>query len=206
MHWTEYSYRLAETLAWPLLALLVIVLFRTQLKDVPARVREVSFGTAKIRFGKGVEEAHKQSENLSVAGITEAIPDVGSDNKFLDLAKAHPEAAALEAYKRIERFLAEAAGKYPWLHTKNPLTVAQQLYDDGFVEAGVVTLVENVRELRNAAIHASAQTIAFNEAVSYRCLCDEVIHWLKEGLERKRSRILKADTHPGPTPARAVPA
>jgi hypothetical protein len=51
MHWTEYSCRLAEALAWPTLALLAIVVFRVQLADVASRLRKFSFGRAKIELG-----------------------------------------------------------------------------------------------------------------------------------------------------------
>jgi hypothetical protein len=130
-----------------------------------------------------------------------------ADYKFLHLAKNHPEAAALEAYKRIERFLVKAAGQYPDLQTKNPLTLAQHLYDQGFLDAGVVTLVKNVRALRDAAIHANTKTIAVNEAVSYRCLCDDVMHKLEEGLVRaKLSRATVAELHSATAPPRALPA
>jgi hypothetical protein len=207
MHWTEYSCRLAEALAWPILALLAIVVFRVQLEGVASRVRKLSFGRAKIEFGSGVEEAHKQSENLPVKRGSKPDPDIDADDKFLDLAKNHPEAAALEAYKRIERFLVKAATQYPDLHTKNPLTLAQHLYDQGFLDAGVVTLVKNVRALRDAAIHADTKTIAVNEAVSYRCLCDEVIHKLEEGLARaKLSRTVLPEPPSAVVPPSPLPA
>ena len=207
MHWTEYSCRLAEALAWPTLALLAIVVFRVQLADVASRLRKFSFGRAKIEFGSGVEEAHKQSENLPVKRGSKPEPDIDADDKFLELAKNHPEAAALEAYKRIERFLVKAAGQYPDLRTKNPLTLAQSLYDQGFLDAGVVTLVKNVRALRDAAIHANAKTIAVNEAISYRCLCDEVIQKLEEGLSKaKLSSSTVAELHLATAPPRALPA
>jgi hypothetical protein len=186
VHWTEYPWRLAEVLAWPALAIFVVCLFRAQLAGVASRLQEFSFGRAKVKFGKALEDAHKESENLPVRRDSKPVPQIAADQQFLDLAKDHPEAAVLEAYKRIERFLVQTAGQYPDLRTKNPLTLAQQLYDDGFLDAGDVTLVEKVRALRNAAIHASTKTIASNEAVAYRCLCDEVIQKLEASLARAK--------------------
>jgi hypothetical protein len=186
VHWTEYTWRLADALAWPVLAVVIVFLFRTQLAGVAGRLEEFSIGRAKVKFGKGLEDAHKASENLPVKGDNNPVPEIAADKEFLDLARDHPEAAVLEAYKRIERFLVKTAGQYRDLRTKNPLTLAQQLYDDGFVDAGVVTLVENVRALRNTAIHANVRSIASNEAIAYRCLCDEVIHKLEDGLAKAK--------------------
>lgn len=201
MHWTHYTWRLVEALAWPAVVISVILLFRAQLGEVASRLQEFTYGRTKLKFGKALEDAHKESENLPVRADKNQIPDL--DHNFLNLAKDHPEAAVLEAYKHVERFLVETAGEYHDLRTKNPLKLAQQLYSEGFLDAGAAALVEKVRNVRDIAIHANTKTITSNEALAYRCLCDEVIHKLKDAFERanaartvKNSSNVRADDKP----------
>lgn len=192
MDWVHFSSRVIEALAWPAFILIFLVLIHKKLPGLLDRLVEITFPGGKAVFKKGLEEAREGAEDLPVSKNAQSPPAMAPDDPYLQLAQNHPEAAILEAYKRIERFLLEKSTEYPQLNTKNPLALAQQLEKQGDLDPGALTLIRKVRTVRNAAVHAKATTITPGEAIEFHCLCDEVIQKLAEGLRHASARIRKS--------------
>lgn len=66
MDWLDFAAAMTGSLAWPLAALGIALLFRSQIRTLLGRLNEVALGDAKATFAKDLDRAEKQAAALPV--------------------------------------------------------------------------------------------------------------------------------------------
>ena len=79
------------------------------------------------------------------------------------LADAHPAGAVVLAWQEVEleaRKLAERMNIFPTRMGRSALNVFSELRREGVIEADVVTIADDLRHLRNSAVHGPEPDIS----------------------------------------------
>lgn len=168
MDWKQFVSSIVAALAWPFVAVVLLVLLRKHLAGLAARLEEVTFGGAKAKFVRELERARDDSATLAPqVEIGENEPPPKADDRFLKLANEFPEAAVIEAYKGVEQALYALAQH---LGTAvRPPAIIKRLEHDGYATTNLLRSLDSLRSARNAAAHGGGgNRITPGEALEFR--------------------------------------
>jgi hypothetical protein len=170
------------SLAWPGVALLLILLLRPHLGGLVRRVEEFSLpGGVKAKFGKVLEEAQAH------VPISSQEESTFKDTDFLRLANELPEAAIIQSYREMEYIL----NQHPRMvgDERRPSDVIAFLHKEHLIESQTVELFNRVSEMRNAAVQVGgAQRLTPGEAIQYRLICQVLSAKLIQAFDRLAHR------------------
>ena len=207
MDWLSFIASLATSLAWPIAALLLVLLLRRQVGPALARLldratRVKAPGGIEFEFGRELGKAREKSEALEIETarlaapqpnfIKPAISPAEPDDRYIALAKLSPEAAILDAFKQVERVLVEnqhmldANYQGPTGGGRATLDqLVQELNAFNAISSEVVEQFRRVRNLRNLAAHPTGVVdLTVASALEYRELCRVLTNALELGFAR----------------------
>ncbi|MCW1381552.1 hypothetical protein OLX02_01825 [Novosphingobium sp. KCTC 2891] len=109
-HWFDRLVTLTGALAWPLVALVVALLFRAQLVALTARLDELRWGDKSARFARRLDRLEASAPFPPPPPPDEPEIALSGDHaRFLQLLEISPGAAVLDAWARVEEGLARLA-------------------------------------------------------------------------------------------------
>lgn len=164
-------------LAWPAVALIILVTFRRQIGAVVGRIREgEAFGT-KWKFDPAEAEPAVDAATRAT-GNTAAPSYLAQDTQWLrELARERPELAVVGAYAEVEKALKERMEEHG---TPPGRAAGMQLINDALqaqvIASPTAEAVQSLRRLRNTAAHGGA--VEIEKALDYVDLCDQVLYIL----------------------------
>jgi hypothetical protein len=178
----EFVAAMTKALAWPTAAVVVAVLFRTQLRALlSAPARRVKAGPLEIEWDRTVAEAQVE---LDQPGLTTAsLPPAGPVSAELgEVAERSPTAAVMEAHATIERELRQLLidSGVPDNELRVGATgLARIGVDRGVVTKETLNAVEGISVLRNLAAHGRAGDVSTDRAGDYLALADAVLYAIR---------------------------
>lgn len=159
MDWKTFFASLVDSVAWPLVAALIVWQLRDKIAELLPRVRKLRHKETEIEFSEGVRELEaevsaKSDEPHTEAGATSEAKD--EFNRLMQLAGFSSRAAVQEAWRKVESAAAKAAAKtYPDLSEKRALPLHQHLkaLRGRILSDAEYKQLEQLRRLRNMAAH-----------------------------------------------------
>lgn len=191
--WMEFTSLLVDSLVWPILVLVGVVLFRSQIGKLIDRVRSVQFNGKQVDFDKAIDDgllaAKEQARKVDLpeedTGVGMAM---GPDRALWRIRKAQastgdsPRGAIIESWVALERALGDACERLGLRkgHGRGPgaRRAAVLMAGAGHFNAEFLRLLDQLRHLRNEAAHAVQFDIARPVAEEYVQLCLEAIRFL----------------------------
>jgi hypothetical protein len=67
MEWLDFIAAMTGSLAWPLAAVAIAMVFRSQIRTLIGRISEIGYGDAKATFARELDSAERKAEALPVA-------------------------------------------------------------------------------------------------------------------------------------------
>jgi hypothetical protein len=187
LHAASELIRAIATLAWPVFALVAVLVFRRQLVDFFAGIgplRRAKVGPVDMYFAERLSEAETAAE---AAGIAPASAPSDLAEELAGVANELPSAAIMEAYARVEaelrRLLAEAGAPESETMTGGA-RLARLAAERGLVSPETVKAVEGMSVLRNLAVHRSTAApgrvdVTREQAIEYLVLADSVLYAIR---------------------------
>lgn len=175
MSWMDFVASLVESLAWPVAAFAIALVFRKQLLTLLENLEEFGWGEARAKFSKRIDKAEQVAESLPTPLNAPALPaSPTEEDRFEQLLAISPSAAVLDAWNPIEISLRKVAEKHgvPSSRYVNPAGWVKELNKAGFLPMSVVTLVNELRKVRNVAAHSDEVTVS--DALRFRELSGRV--------------------------------
>ncbi|WFF41220.1 hypothetical protein EVC62_06730 [Salinicola endophyticus] len=149
MDWLTFISSLVRSLAWPVFALILALLFRDQILQFGSFIKKLRAGPIEAEFEHDLEQLRSLSPGRDdVVGVR-----AGEEETFLtELAERHPRTAILEAWTRLER-AARASLSSRESEDSSPGEVSAARLPELLVQAGLidqpqVTLYHELRRLR----------------------------------------------------------
>lgn len=182
----EFIASLAESLAWPLVVLFAVLVFRRQLVALVTALVARPLASLKV----GPFEAAWEAWDQKVAAVEADLgptpsppPDSPKDDRVVDelvkLARTRPGDAVVMAFERIEDQLYQLltdAGARP--DRRSAPHLARQALAMGLVQEETVRAIEGIAELRNLAAHGSAGKLDQARALEYLALTEAISYAL----------------------------
>jgi hypothetical protein len=184
MDWLTFIAQLISALAWPVTLLTVILVLRRPLIELYPTVRRLWFQGLELDFSRQIQalafEARSQLPRLR--GVLDAEEPLRV--QWLELAQFSPRAVVLESWIQLEKAAIEA-GRRLGVNLKrvemySPLVLGQALEEAGALEGNTPTIFHQLRNLRNAAAHASEFAFSPDSAIEYADLAARLTEYLRK--------------------------
>lgn len=160
MDWLTFISKVIEALAWPGTVLAVLLVVRKELPAIARSLRRLKYKDVELEFGetaKAVATEIKEAVPPSRAGILlpgQSKPE--AETRLEAIAELAPRAAILEAWLLVEAAAADVIQKkglggvsmYP-----GPLRLRESLQRGNILNNRQVSVFEELRRLRNEAVH-----------------------------------------------------
>jgi hypothetical protein len=188
--------KLAEALAWPAVALIVVSLLRKEVSALFAIVKKVKAGPVEAEFEREINELKSvaDAELPAVERQTLATP---SQNELAQLAQINPRAAIIEAWRRLElaarRALARVGIAMNSRDFASPLAHARNLAKSALMSQEELVLFNDLRNLRNMSVHAENFSPTLEAALSYIEVASRVQQTLRLKSESQDMRTASND-------------
>lgn len=160
---------LTKALAWPVTAVLAVLLLRPVITKLIPLLQRLRYKDIELEFGRKVDQARFL--------LATAVPEVREELRIsplqehlLRLAEISPRAAVLEAWRRLELAMIRAAQERrpprerPVRHFQDAL---QFLYERDDIPAISAGIIDEMRHLRNQAAHAPEFALDAASAIEY---------------------------------------
>jgi hypothetical protein len=175
--------RAIASLAWPAVALVTVLLFRTQItKLLSTGVRRAKAGPFEMEWETQVSEVEARVDPapLLPPATDATAPYVSAELR--PVAERAPSAAVMEAYAILEERLRArltSAGIDPEPDVRvGAVRLARIALDAGLITPESLRAIEGVAVLRNMAAHRPAQEIGTQQALEYLALIDSLLYVL----------------------------
>ncbi len=180
----EFIASLIGSLAWPLVVVVVALLFRSKIIELltPA-IRRLKAGPFEVEWDRAISEAEVDLEQPGLSPIEASMRFSGSLAKELGgLARSMPTAAILEAAARVEGELGSMVStaltargvQMPPTPGLGGLARLGQQHD--VITEETARAIEGIAVLRNMAAHGRATDTTAERALDYLHLADSVMY------------------------------
>lgn len=169
MDWLTFIATVLGHLAWPVAAIVVVLLLRDEIKQLLKLIKKLKAGPVEAEFEREVKEL------VATVDATESQlpPDYGSpDQQFLiKLAEVSPRSAILEAWRKVEAAIYKAIDRNAVYvaprEVNSPFAAIRALTKSGHISNEELALYHDLRTLRNQAAHKEEFAPNLDAALSY---------------------------------------
>jgi hypothetical protein len=204
MGWMEFvSSLFGHLLSWPVVVAVIVVVFRSPLRELIGRIRSYEGLGQKIDFGEQLAGA-ENSVDQAIGGIetdqgVAADEDSTMESPLAREAEANPSFVIISAWERLTGALGDLVGATADGETRRPsrapASMLRELQRSEVVNAAYVRAVDELRALRNQVAHGQHNPTA-GEAIAYADSAEELVraaHALAD-LYAQRRRMQGATT------------
>jgi len=183
MTWLQFWASLVQSLAWPTAVVLCVWIFKERLQSLLPLLR-LRYKELDVSFR--LEKAEQDAAALppppqEPPGRALPPPTVEEQQRHNELAELHPVGAIAETSLEVEgamRHLAEAA-KLDLPPHSSMLNYVRLLRHRKIIDSKTAALADDLRVIRNNAMHQVGSPITTDDAKRYRALAEEVIKRLQ---------------------------
>jgi hypothetical protein len=167
MDHSTFIVRLVEALAWPIVAGVAFWSVRGRLADLINRVQRVKWKDAEATFVDALDNVQARVSPLS------PVEERAAANDRLVSSQLPPAYVVQQAWLRLEQALLVAA-EGRGLQTQQGRGVNSRLIASLELRAEDRALIEDMRQLRNAAVHSIQPGITATDALRYEDLAESL--------------------------------
>jgi hypothetical protein len=174
-------------IAWPVATLWLAYMFRGELRALLARISRLKYKDLEANFEKGLAEAEAKAIEIGRTAPPLALPRPEISSRLEQLrriADLSPRAAILEAWILVE----DAAGRSGYAQGAAAPRVNVPLFVENLVRErklpeGSITLVDQMRRLRNQAAHLGDFELSQEDADRYLQLASQISESILKSVE-----------------------
>lgn len=188
--WKLFIVQAIGSLAWPSAFVMVAFAFRQEVKSLLSRLKALKVSGAEVGFSELLDEASRDAAALPILEAPAKMVEINEDT-----VSKHPHFAVIEAWRAIETEIASLMQlidpKLP-RHEINGFRSLRMLRGTDLVSSDVLALLEDLRRVRNAAVHDAEPNITKGQAFEYLSLASRVEASIKNARE-----TFEKDVHAG---------
>ncbi len=186
MDWLTFISKVIGSIAWPAVLVGVLVWLRKPLTRLAAGLRSAKYKDVQLEWGEKLEQLEGKADQARLpepsdrpAWLYESPDDWTFGDYIERLAPISPRAAISEAWRHVEIALKEAARRVGSPSSRHPAQMARLLQEQNRLPRDAAVLVEDLRGLRNKAVHSEDADIPPERAVEFGRLAERVIASLR---------------------------
>jgi hypothetical protein len=174
MNWLQFASSLISSLAWPLVVIILVVIFRRQLAHLIGRIKSYKGMGQELTFGDRLADAENSVEEAVSTDTTGKTDPEQADeiepNPLALEAEANPSFVVIRSYEQVASALSDLAGAAPQKVNpelrRMPAVVLRELQKSGLISAEMARAVNELRYLRNSVAHGKHNPTP-GEAITY---------------------------------------
>lgn len=180
----EFVASLVDSLAWPLLIVLLALIFRKSISGLLGKLKKVDWGNRTAEFEQELSKIEQEVDELATDdGLVLAdAPAFQTPELFPeDLSDAYPPMAVIQGWIEVERelkSLAERSG----ISVSGKIFASSILRKFGkkdILSPSTIALIDELRVLRNKAAHGGLGEISQEQALRYYNSASEIRSYLR---------------------------
>lgn len=174
MDWKQFIIGIISNIAWPAIALTLLIMFRTELAKIVRRVAHLKYKDLELDF----EKVKQQAEGLHLElaqekPVLESPVFTSLEDQILDAVERAPSAAVLLAWSGLETAIASAVSRMAISPDspsyRSPMHNIEMLARNGRLSKSHERLLHEMRNLRNKVAHEqdAMLSISQDQAMNY---------------------------------------
>lgn len=193
--WFDFIQGIVGSVVWPAVVVLAIILFHRQLLDMIPSIDGVKVAGAEVTFKNRVEAVVEQAKEIDPPDVEVAEENNARLGYLVNMSTSSPTGAIISAWKDLEsasldlvKFVHELGKADRAAETHSRLTQNLRALEKSPSRSGLgqfmirysilpqteVETFEELRKLRNRAMHEAEGTITVDEAISYVRVADRL--------------------------------
>jgi hypothetical protein len=160
MGWMDFTASLVGSLAWPVAAVIIAMVFHKQIAGLLGKVKSLKWGEAAVDFATKLDKAEDNAAALTdQVGDPPALPALPPSDRFQALLGISPNAAILDAWSQVDTQI-RALGRHHGLSESpaRPTRLWDELVKTHALPIGIINMLNEMRMMRNAAAHGAETT------------------------------------------------
>ncbi len=179
----DFFASIIDSLAWPIVILIIILIFRAHLISALKNLKSVKYGDAEATFERELAEATFTAQALETPEIETAKENTARINELIEMASTSPTGAIIEAWKDIEKAARDVVEKSGLPLASTPsrpyFNLQNFLSDHNLLPKAEIDTFRELRMIRNRAAHSNDFDISSDIARRYINLADRLIDAIK---------------------------
>jgi len=184
--WLTFVATVLGSLAWPAAVLLIALLLREPIRALLPLLQRLKYKDLEVEFGKRVEEVRDEVVRELPSDVLPELP-TGESAALARLAEVSPRAAVLEAWREVESAATSAAraiGGDAFRNKALTFEAIRLLEQTESLDRSVISLLRDLRGLRNEAAHAPDFVLSKDSALEFATSASAVARYLKKVADR----------------------
>lgn len=181
MDWLTFIANVTASLAWPSAAVTLVLVLRKPLRSLLPLLQRLKYRELELEFGKRVEEVREEVARELPGEAVMALHPVES-SALARLAEVSPRSVVLEAWREVELATlaaARAVGGESFRNKTLTYHAIRILEQKESLDRNVVSLIRDLRGLRNEAAHAPEFALSKELALEYAASASAVARYLR---------------------------
>src|SRR5947199_6134738 len=113
MDWKAFIASVTSSLAWPVVAMIIVAVFRNQIRILFARFKKIGAGGLQLELADQIDKARDEAEIVQSEQSTPPSSAIQLDPATVELARASPAMAVLRSFKEVEALLLAIRSQLP---------------------------------------------------------------------------------------------
>jgi hypothetical protein len=175
---------LIKAVAWPVTAIVLVVLLRKPIVELIPLLRKLKYKELELEFAREVSELKAEVEATAKEKGEEAPSLASTSSNLLNLVAFSTRAAIMEAWLEVESASESVAssfwGQSPNNTFRNIPKLGEYLLQCKVIDEKQLSVFNKLRQLRNKAAHAQDLDLSENDAKSYVQLASDLAKHIRE--------------------------
>jgi hypothetical protein len=185
----EFLEKIIGHITWPVFIFATLLLLRTHMRSILLTLKTLKLpGGVEIEMRERLDEIREDAASAGVILVPSSSIDEGG--RAIQLAQEFPQAAIMDAWIELERILRDLVAPYAGgVNTREPIwRTLERMKKQGLLNVDEVTIsiLYNLRELRNEVVHAKKESVTPGEALEFVDLAQAVGKRLEEARRSQR--------------------
>ena len=184
MDWLTFFSHVISALAWPLTVIIILLILRRPLTNLFPYIQHLRFQGLEVEFGQKMQALALEAQKI----LPRSPGSPGSEKQILEqkveLARVSPRAVVLESWLQLEQAAVDAIHRHgielKSTGLRSPLILGNTLEESGILNGSTPAIYHQLRNLRNAAAHASDFSFSADSAIEYAELAARLTEFLRK--------------------------
>ena len=177
-----------SSLAWPGMVIVCVFLLRKPIAELIPLMRNLRFKDLAIDFGRRIDELEAEADEAELPSIppptTEAPEELGPETDYWEtiehLSEVSPRAAIAEAWRRVEWAINDYFRRLGQERPRSYQGMLRALKAQERLIPPAMSLFQELRSLRNRAMHARDFDIDSQRAIEFAQLAERIVASLEK--------------------------
>lgn len=164
----EYFVEIIKALAWPVASIWLGYIFRSEFGQLLNRMSSFKYKDVEASFERELAEAEDNAKRITISAAPSSSQDLSQKEQLFRISEISPRAAVVEAWTLIETAaIKNGLTSGTTIQRTNPKMIVEYLINSGKFSTESISLIEQLRKIRNQASHLPDFAISQNEAERY---------------------------------------